>query len=204
MRCATTNGLEHRLRTTGEDVARIVWEQLGDEARLDHDLGTRKELTGFGVVLAPKSDNCAWVAERFRQIRHRRDSNASCNEEWTVDVEVEAVSERAEDVDRVTRLERAERSRAGSDRIDEKRELTRRRLAEAHRAREHPSGCLEHEELTRHARLELSSFKAHERVRPDELGRGDARSLPPCVPPREPEKCGAHAISLLSSLSGPG
>ena len=59
-----------------------------------------------------------------------------------------------EDVDLVSGLERAERAGARADRIDQERELARRREAEAHRPRQQPARRLEHEELARPAGVE--------------------------------------------------
>ncbi len=71
----------------------------------------------------------------------------------------------------------AQRTRPRADRVDEERELTGRRLAQAHRPREHASGCLEHEELAGNARLEIAALEAQQRVRPDRLGADDGQSL---------------------------
>ena len=65
------------------------------------------------------------------------------------DVQPKAVSEWPEDVDLLARLDRCEGSRARPDRLEQERELARRRLAKAHRAWKEPAGRLEHEELAR-------------------------------------------------------
>jgi hypothetical protein len=181
----SANRLEHRLRSARKHVAGILWKQLGDEARLDHDLGAWKKTSGLGMAFRPKPEDGGWIAERGSEIRHRRNSDPTCNEERPVDVEIEAVSERAEDMDCLAGSKCAERARAGPDRVDEKRELTRRRLAEAHRTREHSSGRLEHEELTWHSGLELSSLEPQHRVRADGLGCGDRQALPTSFPSRK-------------------
>ena len=83
-----------------------------------------------------KSEYRGRKAKRLREIRQRRDADAAADEQRPLDVEAEAVPERAEDVDRVTVLERAERLGAAPDRIDQERELARRRETKRERARE--------------------------------------------------------------------
>ena len=78
-------------------------------------------------------------SERGGEKRQRRDADAAADEQGPPDVEVEAVPERAEDVELVAGLERAERTRAGADRVDQEGELARGRQAQAHRPRQHPS-----------------------------------------------------------------
>src|SRR5262249_60878745 len=121
--------------------------------------------------------------------RKRRDADAAADEQRPADLEVEAVAERAEDVQLVLRLEDAERARPGPDRVDQKGELAARREAEAHRSRQEPTGRLEHEELPRHARIDPAAPHAQERVGPDPLVREDltplashARSAPAGTP----------------------
>ena len=80
---------------------------------------------------------------------------------------VEAVAERAEHVDRLSRPEGAERLCAAAEGFDEERELPRRREAEAHRPRQEPSRRLEHEELPRPSRVDVAALDPQERVRPD-------------------------------------
>ena len=63
------------------------------------------------------------AAERNGQ---RCDADAAADEQRPLDVEVEAVPERAEHVQLVAGLERAERTRAGPDRIDQEGELAAR------------------------------------------------------------------------------
>ena len=75
-------------------------------------------------------------------------------------VEPEAVAERTEDVDAVARLERGERTRPGPDRVEQERELARRREAERHRPRQHAARRLEHEELAGDARIERAAVDA--------------------------------------------
>src|SRR5262249_31075975 len=98
-------------------------------------------------------------------------------EERPRDVEIEAVAERPEDVDRSIRLKSAERPRAGPDRIDEERELSGRRLAETHGSRKHAPRRLEHEELSRNARFEASPSEPEQHVRADRLVRHDGQAL---------------------------
>ena len=92
--------------------------------------------------------------QRLGEVRHRSNSDPAGDEQRALDVEVEAVSEWSENVDRLAGLERAERARARSDRVDQECELARRRLTKAHRAWQQPSRRLEHEELPWNARLE--------------------------------------------------
>jgi hypothetical protein len=158
-RSTATNRLEHRFRPTREHVSGIIRQQLGDEAGLDGYLGLRKKDSSLGVARRSKSHDCRGIPQRCREIRHRCDPDPACNEERALDIEVEAISERAKDVDRFAGLERAERTRAGSDRVDQERQPLWRSLAEAHRAWKHASRRLEHEELTGHSGLELSPLE---------------------------------------------
>ena len=135
------------------------------------------------MELGAKAQNDGRMTQHRREVRHRRDSDAACDEKRPVDVQVEAVSERAENVDRLAGLERAERTCARPYRVDQERELAGRRLAQAHRAREHSAGSLEHEELAGYPGLELSSLQSEERVRPDLLRREHRKPLPASRPP---------------------
>src|SRR5207342_1621623 len=96
-----------------------------------------------------------------------------------LDVEVEAVAERAEHVQPLAALELAERPRPRADRIDQERQLARGRKADAHRPRQHPTWSLEHEELAGDARIELAAIDAEQRVGTDGLGCDDAAALTP-------------------------
>src|SRR5207342_480943 len=82
--------------------------------------------------------------------------------------------ERPEDGDKVAAAERGQRPRPGSDRVDEERELPRRRKAEAHRARKQPPRSLEHEELPRSPGIEPAALHPDERVRTHRLDTDDA------------------------------
>jgi hypothetical protein len=122
------------------------------------------------------------MTQRRREIRHRRDSDAACDEERADDVQIEAVSERPQNVNRLAGLECAKRTCAGPNRVDQERELTGRRLAQAHRAREHSSGSLEHEELAGNPRLELSPLESEQCVRPNLLRAQGPELLAPDLP----------------------
>ena len=91
-----------------------------------------------------------------------------------IHLQVESVSERPEHVDRVSRAHARERARAGTDGVDQERELSGWRLAQAHRARKEPSGSFEHEELPGRAGIEGAALEPQQRVRPDPFGAGDA------------------------------
>ena len=171
------DGLEHRLRAAGEDVARIHRKELGDASRLDDDLGARKKARRLCMALAPKAEHSRCTAERLREIRHRRDPDPARDEQRPSDVEVEAVPERTEDVDCVPGTQRAECTRARSDRVDEECKLTGRRLAEAHRTRQHSSRCLEHEELAGDSWFQATALETKQRVRPHPLGRDHPQSF---------------------------
>ena len=75
------------------------------------------------MPLRPEAEHRRRRAERLREVRQRRDPDAAADEERPLDVEPEAVAERAEDVDRVAGLERGERLRPGPDRVEQEREL---------------------------------------------------------------------------------
>ena len=155
------------------------------------------------MVVGAEAEDRGRAAERLGEVRHRRDPDAAGDEERPLDREVEAVPERAEDVDRVARPERAERPRARADRIDEERELARRRQAEAHRPRKHAAGSLEHEELARDARLERAALESEERVRADVLdGHRSSRAEPPATRAAcDARRALAHASIPIRSCS---
>ncbi len=111
------------------------------------------------------------------EVRHGRDPDAAGDQERALDAQIEAVAERSEDVDPRSGLERAERARPRADRLHQEPELPRRRLAEAHGARQHATGHLEHEELTRHARVEAAALQAEQRVRADRVTPEDGQRL---------------------------
>ncbi len=159
----------------------LVREQLRHEARLHDDLGARQQACRLGVRVAAKPGDCRWRSERLGQVGHRGEPDPTRDEEGLGDVEVEAVSERAEDVDRLAGREGTERAGSRADRVDEERELTRRRLAEAHRARQQAPGRLEHEELTGDAGLERSPLETDQRIRADRLVLDDREQLAPGV-----------------------
>src|SRR5262249_13831065 len=92
-----------------------------------------------------------------------------------LDVEPVALPERPEDADLVAGAQPAQRLRPRPDRVDEEGELAGRREAERERPGQQASRSLEHEELSRHAGLELAALETQERVRPEELGTEDAK-----------------------------
>ena len=122
------------------------------------------------MPIAAEPEDRRRAAQDLGDIRHRRDPDPARYEKRPRNVQVEAVSERSEDVDRVTGRQSAESARPGADRIDEELELTAWRATEAHRAREHSPRRLEHEELPRDAGFEIASREPEERVRADLLG----------------------------------
>src|SRR5262245_14807904 len=89
-------------------------------------------------------------------------------------------------MDRVAGLERAERARPRPDRLHQESELAVRGEAEAHRPGEHAPRGLEHEELTRDARLQRAAIEAEQRVRPDRIRAEDGQ---PLAPRRPAAKC---------------
>src|SRR5664279_4766368 len=105
-------------------------------------------------MVAAEAEYDGRKAQRLGQVRERRHPDSPTDEQRPLDVEAEAVSERAEDGDRIARFERAQRFRSGPDRVDEERELARRREAERERPRQQAARRLEHEELSWTARLE--------------------------------------------------
>ena len=133
-----------------------VRQQLRDERRLDDDLGVRDELCRLGVVVAAEAEDRRWAAEPLREVRERGDADAAADEERLVDVEPVAVAERAEHVDLLARLRVRQGPRSGADGLEQEAQLSRRRLAEAHRPGKRPTRCLEHEELARDARVEAA------------------------------------------------
>src|SRR5207302_4542752 len=108
------HGFEHRLRTASEHVP-FRWDQLGDESRLDAHFGIRHERGRLRVPIAAKPEHRLRPPQLLRQVRERRDSDAASHQERPLYVEAETVSEGPEDRERVSRLERGERARAGAD-----------------------------------------------------------------------------------------
>ena len=123
------NRLEHRLRTAREHGA-VAGQRVGDEHRVDHDLGVRNERGSFGVPLGSEAEHRGWSLERFREIRQRCDPDAAAHEQRPFDVEPETVSERTENMDRLAGLELRERAGARPDRIEQKAKLAGRRETE--------------------------------------------------------------------------
>ena len=152
--------------------------RLGHEHGVDHDLCAREQSRSLGVMRAPEAEHGRRLTERLGQVRERRDADASAYEERPRDVDVEAVAQRSEHMDRLSRPEGAKRLCSSAEGFDEERELPRRREAEAHRARQEPPGRLEHEELPRPPRIDVSSLDPQERVRPDALAACDVKQLP--------------------------
>jgi hypothetical protein len=102
-------------------------------------------------------------------------------------------------VDRFSRHERRESPCPWADRVDQKRELSRRRLTEAHRTGKNPPGRLEHEELTRDPGLEAATLEAQERVRAHRLDAENLESLPAGRPPRKQQTVACRIVSVLRS-----
>ena len=93
----------------------------------------------------------------------------------------------------------------GPDRLDEERELARRRLAEAHRPREEQPGRLEHEELAGKPGLEPAPLEPEQRVRPDLLRPSDGEKLPARRAPPSAELARVAGSALTPrSRSAPG
>ena len=153
--------------------------RLGDVGGLEHDLRVGNEPRRLGVPRCAEAEDRGRTAERLRKVRERRGSDPAADEEWPLDIEAEAVAERAEDCELITGLQCAERPCAGADRVDQELELARWREAEAHRARERPARRLEHEELARDSRLDAAACDPEQRVGPDLLAAGDPSSLGP-------------------------
>src|SRR6266545_5260457 len=148
-----TDGGEHRLGPAREHV-QPRRNELRHERRLDADLGVRHELGRLRVPVRAEAEDRRRPPERLRQVRQGRDPDAATDEERSLDLEAEAVAERAEDVELLSRLECRQCARAGADRVDEERELARRRKTEAHGSRQQAPRRLEHEELPRDAGIE--------------------------------------------------
>ena len=131
--------VEHRLRAAGEDVEAGL-DQLGDEHRIDHDLGAGQERGRLGVLGAAEAeDDRRRAAELLGEVRQRRDADPAADEQRPLDVEPVAVPERPEHADLVAGPEPAERLRPRPDRVDEEGELAGRREAERERPRQQAS-----------------------------------------------------------------
>ena len=149
------NRLEHRLRAAGEHVAGIVRQQLGDEGRLEHDLGVRHERRRLGVM------------RRCESRGSQADAPSTCERYGSGATPMPPPTSSGRSTSRSKPLPSgpstcssspgpsAQSARVpGPDRVDQERELARRREAERHRARQHAARRLEHEELPRHAGLD--------------------------------------------------
>src|SRR5207249_954135 len=112
-----------------EHVDRVAGLELAERRRSGPDrVDEERELARrLGGPLAAEAGHDGWKAQRLGEIRERRHADAASDEERALDVEAVAVAERPEHVDRVAGLELAERRRSGPDRVDEERELARRR-----------------------------------------------------------------------------
>src|SRR3954466_8028094 len=115
--------------------------------------------------------------ERSREVLQRGDPDPAADEDGPRHVEPEPVAERSEDRELVAALERRERACAGTDGVEEERELAARCEAERHRTRANGTPCFEHEELAGCAGIDASAFDAHERVRAYGLDRDDLTTL---------------------------
>src|SRR6266516_6956063 len=168
------NSVQHRFRPAREYVEAGL-DELGDEHRIDHDLSAWQKSGGPRVLgTAETKDEGRVAAELLGEIRQRRDPDPAADEERALDVEPVAVPQRPEDADLVAGPEATERLRSRPDRVDEESQLAGRREAERKRPRQQAPGSFEHEELPRHAGLEVAALEPQQRVRPDPLGAGDA------------------------------
>jgi hypothetical protein len=113
-----THCVQHRLRAAGQDFATVccqVSKGFRDESRLDDHLRVRDERCGLRVPVAAEAQERGWRAELLGEVRERRHADPASDQEWLLDVQPVAVSERAEDVDRFAGLGRCERSRPWPD-----------------------------------------------------------------------------------------
>ena len=164
----------------------IIGKQFGHEPRLDDDGGTGEKARSLRVSIGAEPEDRRRIAQRLREVRHRRDPDAACDEQRPLDIQVEAVAERAEHVDCIAGPEIAQRTRPRADRVEEEGKLAGRRLAEAHRPRQHTAGRLEHEELAGRARLDRAAREPQQGVRPDRSAATTAkRSLRASRPPSD-------------------
>ena len=111
------------------------------------------------MTLAAEAEHDGREAQRLGEVRQRRDADAAAYQQRPCDVEPEAVAERAEEVDALARLQRAERRRPRPHRVEEERQLACRREAERQRPRQQPPGRLEHEELARMTGIEAAAVQ---------------------------------------------
>ena len=119
------------------------------------------------------------MLERLGKVGQWRDTNATADEQGPFHVEAEAVAERPENRERITAFEPAQRSRTGTDRIDQERKLAARGKTKRHRPWEEPSRRFEHEKLPRNARVESAAVDMQHRVWPELLGSDDVPSFTP-------------------------
>ena len=129
------------------------------------------------MPVAPKAEHRRRAPEPLGEVRERCDADAAADEQRTVDVEAEAVPERAEDRKPVAGLQRAKGSGPGPDRLDQERELAGGGEAERHRPRQEAARCLEHEELAGDPGLEPAAVDPQQCVGADLFVRDDATPL---------------------------
>jgi hypothetical protein len=152
-----------------------VGERLGDEDRLDDDFGVGHECRRLGVPVTAEAEERGRGAELLREVWEGRDADAAADEQRALDLEAVAIPEGPVDVELIACFRRRQRPRSRSDCFEQERQLTRRCLAEAHRAGKRTPRRLEHEELARDARIQAASLDPHERVGADRLVRNDSK-----------------------------
>ena len=127
------------------------------------------------MPVAAEAEERGRGAELLREVWERRDADPAADEKRALDLEPVAVPERPVDVELIARLHRSQRARSRSNCFEQERQLTGRRLAEAHRSRKRAPWGLEHEELARDAGIQAASLDLHERVRANRLVGDDSK-----------------------------
>ena len=143
---------------------------------LEHDRRVRDERRRLGVRRRAEAEQRRRLAEPLGEVRQRRDPDPAADEQRALDVEVEAVAERARGRRSRRRVASAQSAscpgRSGST----------RNASSPGGARQSESGAaaaarrLEHEELAGDARLEPAALEPQQRVRPDRAFRDAERA----------------------------
>ena len=99
-------------RRARRDRLSLSLSACGDQDRVDDHLGVRDERSSLRMPFRAEAQDRRRPVELRRQVRQRRDPDPAPDEQRPLDVEAEAVPERAEDVERVAGSEGAQRLRS--------------------------------------------------------------------------------------------
>ena len=150
-------------------------------AGIERDLGAREERSRLGVVGRAKAEDRRNVSEHLGDVGKGRDPDAATDDQRVPDIEVEAVPERAKDVEPVAGMQGAQGAGSRADGVDQKAQLAVLDAAERHRARQDVTRRVKHEELPGTPGLDSPGRDTKQRVWPDRFGAGDLDERPGCA-----------------------